>query len=79
LIPNFPQTPFHPLLYSISGRIVHDLAGAVTSTSYTGFFVYDGLDLGSVGSTKIFVLVLIETLKESVVFGIETIPNTGTS
>jgi hypothetical protein len=79
LIPNFSQTPFHPLLYSIFERIVNDLTGAVTSTSHTGFFLYDGLDLGSVGCAKIFVLVLIEALKESVVFGIDTIPNTGTS
>ena len=75
----FFQTPFHPLLYSISERIVNDLTCAVTSASHTGFFLYDGLHLGNVGCTKIFVLVLFEALKESVVFVIDTIPNTVTS
>jgi hypothetical protein len=53
----------------------------VTGTSHTyGLFLFNGVNLGSVGCTKIFVLVLLDALKESVVFGIDTIPIiTGTS
>jgi hypothetical protein len=68
-----------PALTPFLTRIVNDLTGAVTSTSHTGFFLFYRLDLRSVGCTKIFVLVLIEALKKSVVFGIDTIPNTRTS
>ncbi len=59
----------------------NDLTGAVTGTSHTyGLFLFNGVNLGSVGCTKIFVLVLLDALKESVVFGIDTIPIiTGTS
>ncbi len=49
----------------------------VTSTSHTGFFLFEGLELGSVSCTGAFVLVIIDASKKSVVFGVGTNSNAG--